>query len=113
MKYTDQEHTMVTVKHREGIANGRVADLVRLGYIQESDIPNIEPYVEPKPSVEQRIAEIERQQTPRRIREAALGDVNSIEFIRSLDNQIRTIRAEAGMEAGKIKKKGIISKVLG
>lgn len=38
------------------------------------------------------ISYLERQQTPRRLREAALGVQDSIDFLQSLENQISDLR---------------------
>jgi hypothetical protein len=85
MKYTNKEHTMVDT----GNASGRVVDLIRLGYLKETDV--IEPYVEPVPSAADKISELEAKVTPRRLREALAGDTA---FITDIDKQISVIRGE-------------------
>ena len=83
MKYTNPEHTMVGVDD----VRGYVKDLIRLGYLKESDV--IEPYVEPVPSAADKIAELEAKVTPRRLREALAGDTA---FITDIDKQIAVLR---------------------
>jgi hypothetical protein len=85
MKYTNPEHTMIDT----GKASGRVEDLIRLGYLSESDV--IEPYVEPVPSADDKIAGLEAKVTPRRLREALAGDTA---FITDIDKQISVLRGE-------------------
>ena len=82
--YTDKEHTRVQI---EGGYGGNVADLIRLGYLKESDV--IEPYVEPVPSAADKIAELEAKVTPRRLREALAGDTT---FITDIELQINKLR---------------------
>tara|TARA_R110000772_G_scaffold43692_3_gene100696 strand:- start:4943 stop:5203 length:261 start_codon:yes stop_codon:yes gene_type:complete len=83
MKYTNAEHTIVTV----GNSSGRVEDLIRLGYLKETDV--IEPYVEPAPSAADKIVELEAKITPRRLREALAGDTA---FIEDTERQIAEAR---------------------
>lgn len=85
MKYTNPEHTEATV----GNSSGRVEDLLRLGYLKETDV--LEPYVEPVPSAAEKIAELEAKITPRRLREALAGDTA---FIEDIDKQISILRGE-------------------
>tara|TARA_R110002153_G_scaffold1367_2_gene7024 strand:+ start:2343 stop:2606 length:264 start_codon:yes stop_codon:yes gene_type:complete len=85
MRYTNPEHTMVDT----GKASGRVKDLIRLGYLKETDV--IEPYAEPVPSAVDKIVELEAKVTPRRLREALAGDTT---FITDIDNQISVLRGE-------------------
>ena len=86
MKYTNKDHTEIS----SDTFSGNVADLIRLGYLKESDV--IEPYGEPVPSAADKIAELEAKVTPRRLREAALsGDTT---FITDIDKQISVLRGE-------------------
>ena len=83
MKYTNSEHTEVS----SDTFSGRVGDLIRLGYLKETDV--IEPYVEPVPSAADKIAELEAKVTPRRSREAMLtGDFT---FIQDVEDQIKAL----------------------
>ena len=83
MKYTNSEHTEVS----SDTFSGRVGDLIRLGYLKETDV--IEPYVEPVPSAADKIAELEAKVTPRRLREALAGDTA---FITDIELQINKLR---------------------
>ena len=83
MKYTNKEHTMVDT----GNSSGRVEDLIRLGYLKETDV--LEPYVEPAPSAADKIVELEAKITPRRLREALAGDTA---FIEDIERQIAEAR---------------------
>tara|TARA_R110000850_G_scaffold275074_1_gene413650 strand:- start:446 stop:709 length:264 start_codon:yes stop_codon:yes gene_type:complete len=85
MRYTNPEHTIATV----GNSSGQVEDLIRLGYLKETD--TIEPYVEPVPSAADKISELEAKVTPRRLREALAGDTA---FITDIDKQISVLRGE-------------------
>jgi hypothetical protein len=83
MKYTNEEHTIVTV----GNTSGRVEDLIRLGYLKETDV--LKPYVEPVPSAADKIVELEAKITTRRLREALVGDTA---FIEDIERQIAEAR---------------------
>tara|TARA_R110002153_G_scaffold165985_1_gene318506 strand:- start:49 stop:315 length:267 start_codon:yes stop_codon:yes gene_type:complete len=68
-------------------ACGDVKDLIRLGYMKETDV--IESYVEPVPSTTDKILELEAEVTPRRSREAMLtGDYS---FIQNIEEQIKAL----------------------
>ena len=58
------------------------------------------------------LSELESQITPRRLREAVLGDVGSLSFVRDLDKKIRKARKDLGMDEGKIRN-GIVDKIIG
>jgi hypothetical protein len=68
-------------------ACGKLEGLIRLNYLKESDV--IEPYVEPVPSADDKIAELEAKITPRRLREALAGDTA---FIEDIERQIAEAR---------------------
>ncbi len=112
--FTNEDHTMINVEFAENkISCGLANTFLSRGLITQEDLDNATPWTAPVPSVQEQIGELEKQQTPRRLREAALGDVDSVAFLKTIDDDIRALRASAGMVSGKIKKKGIISKVLG
>lgn len=56
----------------------------------------IEPEVNPYAELKRQIHVLETQQTPRRLREAALGDEDSLAFLSDLDMQIAALRAQLG-----------------
>lgn len=47
-------------------------------------------------SIKSQIAALEAQQTPRRLREAALGNSESLDFLSNLETQIAALRAQLG-----------------
>lgn len=47
-----------------------------------------------KEEIKGQIAELEAQQTPRRLREAALGDVDSIAFLQDIEDEIEELRGQ-------------------
>lgn len=49
-------------------------------------------YVEPKPTNDQLIAELENSVTPRNLRGAALGDAYALKAIKSVDDAIAKLR---------------------
>jgi len=87
-KYTNKEHTQVESKGWHGTE----ADLIRLGYL-DKDEP-IEPYSEPVPSAQDKINELEQQQTARLLRNAALGDQYAIDKLQSIESGIAALREE-------------------
>ena len=87
-KYINRENTIVT----HGTASGKVEDLIRLGYL-DKDEP-IEPYSEPVPSAQDKINELEAQQTARLYREAYMGVKYSIDKLAEIDAEITKLRLE-------------------
>jgi len=87
-KYTNKEHTSV----ESNGWNGAKADLIRLGYL-DKDEP-IEPYQEPVPTVQDKIYELEAQQTARLVRNAALGDQYAIDKLQRIESDIAALREE-------------------
>lgn len=62
-------------------------------YKTEADIPPKSPE-RLQEEIKSQIVELEAQQTPRRLREAALGDVASISFLQDLEDQISVLRGQ-------------------
>lgn len=110
MKYTNKEKTTVVVDNTTIPRNHRLWYELEIDKAEEAG--DIEEYMEPAQSVEGMISLVETKQTPRLIREAALGDVDSIQKLRDLDNEIRELRESGGMDAGEIKK-SFIGKLMG
>ena len=87
-KYTNKEQTQVESQGWHGAE----ADLIRLGYL-DKDEP-IEPYQEPVPTGQDKIYELEQQQTARLLRNAALGDQYAIDKLQSIESGIAALREE-------------------
>ena len=87
-KYTNKEQTQVESQGWHGAKS----DLIRLGYL-DKDEP-IEPYSEPVPSAQDKINELEQQQTARLYREASMGIKYSIDKLAEIDAKITKLRLE-------------------
>ena len=87
-KYTNADQTQIESKGWHGTE----ADLIRLGYL-DKDEP-IEPYSEPVPSAQDKIYELEAQQTARLYREAYMGVKYSIDKLAEIDAEITKLRLE-------------------
>ena len=59
-------------------------------------IPYSPPDPNSGPEIIKQIYLLESQQTPRRLREAVLGDQDSIDFIADLESQIAVLRSQLG-----------------
>ena len=87
-RYTNPDHTWAA----NGSNSGPVSSLIAQGTL-DKDEP-IEPYSEPVPSAQDKINELEAQQTARLVRNAALGDQYAIDKLQSIESDIAALREE-------------------
>jgi len=87
-KYISEEHTRV---ESNGWRN-TLDILIQQGHIGRDDV--IEPYTDPEITISQKIAALEQKQTPRLLREAALGDQYAMDELAKIDDAIKALRSE-------------------
>lgn len=80
--------------------NGNIYRSNKTGELRKLDFYEVESLTNPaKTNLEialAKIAELESKQTPRRLREAALGDADSVSFLQDIDDKISLLRKSIG-----------------